>query len=668
METPGAPGGIAIIGLSGRYPQADSLQAFWQNLIEGRNCIGEVPAARWDHSRYFDPVKGKPGKAYSKWGGFISGIDEFDPVFFRISPAEAERMDPQERLFLQAAYASIEDAGYTAPTLCDGARVGVYVGVMNSLYCRQSTNWSIANRVSYLLDLHGPSMAVDTACSSSLTAIHQAVEALRSGTCGCAIAGGVNLIVDPIQYTNLSAMTMLSSDDCCRSFGERSDGFVDGEGVGAVVLKPLDCAISANDHIYGVILASAINCGGKTNGYTVPNPNAQCELVCAALAQGQIDPRTISYIEAHGTGTALGDPIEVAGLTQAFARMTQGLPPQAGPARQYCAIGSVKSNIGHLESAAGMAGLTKVLLQMQHGMLAPSLHSRVLNPNIDFARTPFHVQQAAAEWRRPIVTTSAGEREHPRRAGISSFGAGGANAHLIIEEYVAPMRRSAAVVGTSATRPVLVVLSARTEQSLLQRAVLLLDYLDRAAPTTDDLLNIAYTMQVGREAFEHRAAFVAHSVEQLRDGLRNFRAADALDTEGRHYGDVKQHQELLASLTADPGFDAIVQSWLRLGKFDRVLDLWVKGLSLDWPALYGAAGPWAGSSPWRVSLPTYPFARTRCWLRGPGTGPEPAGVEEASGRVVDIGLSDTLDAVMAGRLEIAVAAERARSILQRRAG
>nr|ADN68478.1 SorC [Sorangium cellulosum] len=591
---------IAIIGMSGRYPQARTVEQLWDNLLAGKSCITEVPNDRWDHRLYFDPEKGRPGKSYSKWGGFLDAIDRFDPLFFRISPAEAERIDPQERLFLQEAYACIEDAGYTPATLCGSRRVGVYVGVMNSTYFRHATYWSIANRVSYVCDFQGPSMAVDTACSSSLTAIHLAIEALHSGSCDVAIAGGVHLIVDPVQLTNLSEMNMLSSDDRCKAFGARADGFVDGEGVGAIVLKPLRRAVADGDHVYGVIRGSLLNAGGKTHGYTVPNPTAQANLIEAALRRANVDPRTISYVEAHGTGTELGDPIEIAGLTQAFASWTGDL--------QYCAIGSLKSNVGHLESAAGIAAVTKVLLQMQHRTLVPSLHSQELNPHIDFARTPFKVQQHPEEWRRPVVEMDGRQQEYPRIAGISSFGAGGSNAHLIVEEYCA-----AEPVGTPATertpeRPALIVLSAKSEERLRAYATELRAHLARHAYSDRDLEDIAYTLQVGREAMDHRLAFTATRIQELEDKLQGYLEgrAERGEIDEFYAGQVKRGNEMLALFTGDEELQEAVRKWVDRGKYSKLLELWVNGLSFDWSLLSSSRGR-------RLSLPTYPFAGERYW-------------------------------------------------------
>jgi acyl transferase domain-containing protein/aryl carrier-like protein len=586
---------IAIIGLSGRYPKARDVNEFWENLKAGRDCITEVPAERWDHGRYFDAEKGKPGKTCSRWGGFIDGVDRFDPMFFKLSPREADTMDPQERLFLQEAWASIEDAGYTPPTLSDGRRVGVFVGVMNGHYPTGVRHWSVANRVSSLLDFSGPSLAVDTACSSSLTALHLACQSLRAGECEVAIAGGVNLIVDPKHVLGLSAMNMLSSGPACKPFGDGADGFVDGEAVGAVVLKPLARAIADQDQVYGVIKATMVNAGGRTHGYTVPNPNAQAQLVLDALARAQVHPRAISCIEAHGTGTALGDPIEIAGLAKAFGQHT--------PDKQFCAIGSVKSNIGHAESAAGIAGLTKVLLQMKHRLLVPSLHAQVLNPHIAFEDTPFVVQRELAEWKRPLLQVDGRQQELPRLAGVSSFGAGGANAHVLIEEHEAPPRPPAGAT----LQPAMVVLSARTEDALRQQVLRLLAWL--AAQPGVALDELAYTLQVGREAMEERLAVVADSVQQLQGRLQAQLRGEPVQQLYR--GQARRHKELLSLLDGDEDMAQLVSAWASKGRYDKLLELWAKGHAVDWSALHG------GRVPRRISLPTYPFARQRCWFDVP---------------------------------------------------
>ena len=595
---------IAIIGLSGRYPGANNVNEYWRNLSEGRSCITQIPKERWDWREYYHEEKGRSGSIYTKWGGFITDVDKFDPLFFQISPKEAEGMDPQERLFIEEAYASIEDAGYTPATLCHSRRVGVFVGVMNAYYPTGASFWSAANRISYLMNFQGPSMAVDTACSSSLTAVHLALESLSNGTSDCALAGGVNLIIDPRHYLRLTGNRMLSAGNECKAFGDGADGIVDGEGVGAVILKPLTRAIADGDHIYGILKASMVNAGGKTNGYTVPNPAAQKEVIRAALEKSGVNARTISYLEAHGTGTSLGDPIEISGLTKAFQEYTQD--------KQFCAIGSVKPNIGHCESAAGIAGLTKVLLQLKNRQIAPSLHSEVLNSNIDFPNTPFVVQQELTEWKRPVVTIDGVTREYPRIAGISSFGAGGSNAHIVIEEYNLESQEQTAITVTP-QQPALIILSAKDEERLKEQAQRLLAEIREHQFSDADLVNsrfladMAYTLQVGREAMEERLGVITGSIEELAGKLAAFLAGQS-GIEDLYRGRVKGNQEALTVFTADEDLQKAVESWVNKGKYSKLLDLWTKGLVFDWNRIYGE------TKPRRVSLPTYPFAKERYWF------------------------------------------------------
>ena len=455
---------IAVIGLSGRYPMADNLQEFWNNLSQGKDCITEIPEHRWNHARFYDKEKGKPGKTYSKWGGFVNNIEMFDPMFFKIPPIEAEFLDPHERIFLETVWEALEDSGYTPESLKE-EKVGVFAGVMYALYQLYQTKQyggtmngrssfsSIANRISYIFDFKGPSIALDTMCSSALTALSLACESIHNGTSTMAVAGGVNFSLHPSKYVQLSQGGFLSTDGRCRTFGEGGDGYVPGEGCGAVIVKELERAVLDGDHIYGIIRGIQVNAGGKTSGYTVPNLNAQRELIKETLKQSEINPETISSIEAHGTGTALGDPIEVEALTQAYS--TYGVP------KQYCSIGSLKSNIGHLEAASGIAALTKVLLEMKYKKLVPSLHSEKLNPFIPFSETPFFVQHKLEEWKQPVIHG----KQIPRRAAISAFGAGGSNAHVIIEEYEA--EETAAL---KERKDYLFVLSAKNETRLREYA------------------------------------------------------------------------------------------------------------------------------------------------------------------------------------------------------
>ncbi|MEA2464497.1 MAG: polyketide synthase PksL, partial [Acidobacteriota bacterium] len=599
---------IAIIGLSGRYPEAVDLQAYWTNLRDGKDCVVEVPKERWDWREYYSEDRSEGGRHYSKWGGFIAGVDEFDPLFFNISRKEAKFIDPQERLFLQHAWMAVEDAGYTRAGLqvANGqdlpGQAGVYVGVMYSEYqlfgaeaSLQGNRMgvagsaaSIANRVSYALNLHGPSMTLDTMCSSSLTAIHLACQDLKLGRTSLAIAGGVNVTIHPNKYLVLSAGQFISGDGHCQSFGEGGDGYIPGEGVGVVVLKRLSEAKRDGDHIYGIVRGSALNHGGKTNGYTVPNPQAQATVISRALAESKIDPRHISYVEAHGTGTKLGDPIEIAALSKAFQLHAQ----EAGG----CLIGSAKSNIGHCESAAGIAGLTKVLLQMQHRQIVPSLHSAQLNPHIDFEATPFVVNQTLRDWDQPVVDG----RVLPRIAGISSFGAGGSNAHILVEEYQAPVRERLAAGNVA------ILLSARTAEQLQQKARDLLAFV-QGLSSGIDLAAMAHTLQVGREAMEERLGLVVSTADGLVQKLGAYVAGDET-IEDVYAGKVRRNGESLAAFSTDADLQQTVEKWIAQEKLSKLLDLWVKGLDLDWSKLYGEV------KPPRISLPTYPFARERCWI------------------------------------------------------
>ncbi|MCP5002672.1 MAG: SDR family NAD(P)-dependent oxidoreductase, partial [Planctomycetes bacterium] len=641
---------IAIIGVSGIYPHASNLEQYWHNLKTGKNCVTEIPPDRWTLEGFYCPDAQQAvarGKSYSKWGGFVDQFAEFDPLFFNISPREAMNMDPQERLFLQVSWNALEDAGCTRSILKEKyqRRVGVFAGITKTgyeLYGPELWNQgekifprtsfsSLANRLSYFLDVNGPSMPIDTMCSSSLTAIHEACEHILRGECDLALAGGVNLYLHPANYIELCAGKMLSQDGLCRSFGEGGTGFVPGEGAGVVLLKPLYAAIRDQDVIHAVIRATDVNHGGKTNGYTVPNPRAQAELIHSTLAKAGIRAGNISYIEAHGTGTSLGDPVEIEGLSQAFQQYTRDVG--------FCRIGSAKSNIGHLEAAAGIAGLTKIILQMKNGEIVPSLHSRTLNPNIAFEKTPFIVNQELTPWKRPKLEG----RETPRLSGISSFGAGGANAHVILEEYIGKGRDTDAVIEVQKKDPVIIVLSARTNEQLEERVSDLIRFLrsfrhlsvkpdnygdigrldikthmgDKeekepsakfTAPIHDVCLqSLAYTLQTGREAMEERVGFIVTSIKELEEKLEDYISGnqEAVDT---YTGQVKRNKDTLSVFSADVELQEAVEKWIVRKKLPQILNLWAKGLVFDWNRLY------SDSKPKRISLPTYPFAKERYWI------------------------------------------------------
>ncbi|PJN35791.1 polyketide synthase [Streptomyces sp. CB02959] len=604
---------IAIIGLSGRYPGAADPEQFWDNLTAGRDGIREID--RWPLEGFFEPDRNTAvanGRSYSKWGGFLDDFAAFDPRFFGIAPRDAYAMDPQERLFVQAAWEVLEDAGYPRARLADrhGHRVGVFAGVTKVGHARHGVGRlpsgelvvpglsfaSLSARASYLLDLRGPSLTLDTMCSASLTAVHEACAQLRSGACEVAIAGGVNLYTHPLDYVELCRSGMLSPDRRCPSFGAGGHGFVPGEGVGCVLLKPLWRAEADGDRILAVIRGSSVNHGGRTTGYTVPSPVAQAALVREALDRAGVSARQIGCVEAHGTGTELGDPIEITGLTKAFEQDTAD--------RQYCAIGSVKSGIGHLEAAAGVAGLTKVVLQLGHRQLVPSLHADEPNPNIDFASTPFRLQRELSPW----------HSEGPRIAAVSSFGAGGSNAHVIVEEY--PVQPTD---GTADSAAQVVVLSARTPEQLTASVDRLAGFLDRHPDT--DLADLAFTLQVGREAMAERYAVAVSSIAELRSSLAAGRG---------HRGAVEATGGLLAELTGDSDLqELLVERWLAAGKLSKVAALWASGAQVDWERLH------QGARRRVVSLPTYPFATERFWIgdlarpeSAPAAGAVPAPVPE----------------------------------------
>lgn len=432
-------GAIAVVGMAGRYPGAADLGEFWRNLASGRDCIGPVPVERWRSSDHFDPdpSRSPEGSLYLERGGFLADPFRFDEGFFRMSPHEAVLTDPQERLFLEVAWEALEDAGATPSSLrrrlgLPGERpvpVGVFVGCSSSTWGYRAQEfqggkgevppaslWSIANRVSWVFDFSGPSMPVDTACSSSLVALHLACESLRRGEVPVALVGGVNLYMHQSKWIALSQARMLSPTGKCSFMGAGADGFVPGEGVGALVLKRLEDAVADGDRVHGVVLATAVNHGGRTHGFTVPNPAAQARLIRDGIREAGIEARSVTYHEAHGTGTRLGDPIELSGLDEAFDSL--------GSRPDICRIGSVKSNIGHLEAAAGLASVTKVLLQMRHRTLVPTLHASPENPDLPATSTRFV----------PVDHLDAWRSRGARIAGVSSFGAGGANAFCLLQE------------------------------------------------------------------------------------------------------------------------------------------------------------------------------------------------------------------------------------------
>lgn len=519
---------IAIIGLGCRFPSARNPEEFWQLMCNGVDAITEVPADRWDVDALYDPSPGSRGKMNTRWGGFLEQVDQFDPEFFGIAPREATYIDPQQRLLLEIAWEALEDAGQVAEYLAR-TNTGVFIGISSNDYHQRlhkgglgeinaymgtGNAFSIAaNRLSYMFDFRGPSMAIDTACSSSLVAVHLACQSLRSGESNLALAGGVNLLLSPELTIIFSQAQMMAADGRCKTFDAKANGYVRGEGCGIVVLKRLSDALKDSDNILALIRGSAINQDGRSNGLTAPNGPSQEALIRQALANAGVAPAQIGYVEAHGTGTSLGDPIEAEALG---AVLSTGRPQGL-----RCALGSVKTNIGHLEAAAGIAGLIKVALSLQHRQIPPNLHFQTPNPYIPFDKLPLQVQQTLEPW--PETAGSA-------LAGVSSFGFGGANAHMILEEapQMPEVERSRGEFCPSAY---LLPLSARSPEALRSVARAYQKFL-APAPTSStavSLQDICYTASVRRTHHDHRLSLVFHNREELTQCLEAF-----LQKEARH--------------------------------------------------------------------------------------------------------------------------------------
>ncbi|MCX5214357.1 SDR family NAD(P)-dependent oxidoreductase [Kitasatospora sp. NBC_00240] len=618
---------IAVVGLAGRYPGAKDLDELWENLLAGRDCVTEVPEDRWDHSLYYDPEQSRPDRTATKWGGFIDGVADFDPLFFHVSPREAAIMDPQTRLFLECVWNLLEGTGYTRDRLrtAYGSRVGVYVGAMYQQYQLLSSDIvhesitsvmsysAVANRVSHFFDLQGPSLAVDTTCSSSLVAIHMACEELRRGTCELMIAGGVNLTLHPKKFLGLSLTGLTGSGPDSRAFLD-GDGFLPAEGVGAVLLKPLSRAVADGDEILAVIRSSATNHKGRTNGPMVPSPDRQAELIEENLERAGIHPRTVGHVEASANGSQLGDAIEFAALRKVFGRHTRD--------EGFCALGTVKSTFGNAEAASGIAQLSKVALQLKHRKLLPFVGEGRLNPGVEPAGTAFFLPPAVQPWHRPVVDLDGQEREYPRRATISAFGAGGSNAHLVVEEYV-PEQIVAGGYQDDADgyqedrAPQVVVLSARNEDRLKAVAGRLLEFV--GAQPELSLADLAHTLQSGREAMDARLALVAGSVPELVEGLGHYLGGAAGQAPVPLFtGDARRDDSDLGALLSGRVGDAVVRELLAENRPENVALFWARGGSVPWEAV-----PREGRAPRMLrTLPTYPFDRKRHWVT-PGRPPAP---------------------------------------------
>lgn len=618
---------VAIIGMSCHFPGgATDTDKFWEKLVGQVNCITPIPANRKQFAQGQKNNDGTSNNAFPNWGGFLNDVDTFDAGFFGISPVEANSMDPQQRKVLEMTWSVIESGGYNPRQLLN-KNVGLFIGAHNSdylelilaqpalsemygAYLDSGVHMSmIANRVSRWFDFNGPSEVVNTACSSSLVAVHHAVESIVKGDCSLAVAGGINLILSPRIYKAAHSAGMLSTDGSCKSFDQKANGFVRAEGYGAVLLKSYEQAKIDNDSIYGVIKSAVINHDGKSDSLRAPNLESQTRLIKSAYKSAEVAPDSVSYIETHGTGTPLGDPIEIEALKEAFKALAEKLP------HQYCGLGTVKTNIGHCESAAGIAGLIKVILSMENKILPGILHFNKLNNAISLKNSPFYVVEKNQEWKR---LKGADGDYVPLRAGISSFGFGGVNAHLVLEEP--PVDKTETKARNTDQKPTsnqkqLILLSAKSDKQLHIVANNLYRYLLRLESKKDQeketneastLKNIAYTLQVGRHAMKERIAFVVETKLELQQML-------SLVLEGKpinlnyYRGTIDKEFELV-QWRSDEGLKAAVNRWLNLNEIKKLAIFWVRGLDPTWQTMYNR------ELPKRISLPTYPFAKNSYWL------------------------------------------------------
>lgn len=507
---------IAIIGMSCRFPGgADSPDALWQLLAQGADTVTEIGADRWPINDYYHPQRETRGKMVSRWGSHLTDLDQFDAAFFGISPREAAQLDPRQRLLLEGAWEALEDAGIPADSLA-GSHTGVFIGVLQDDYGERvfddytivnaysgsgTANAPVANRISYFFDFHGPSLVIDTACSGSLVAIHQACHSLRSGETTVALAGGVNIILEPDSDLFMSQAGIISEDGRCKTFDSRANGIVRAEGMGLLVLKPLSQALVDGDRVHAVIRGSAVNHDGRSNGLMAPNGQAQEQLLCAAQANAGVQPPQMQYIEAHGTATKLGDPIEVAAIGTVLSDY---------PTHTYCALGSIKSNIGHAEAAAGIAGVIKVVMAMKKGQLPPNLHFHEPNPLIPFDRLPLRVQEMLGPWPRP---------DQPLIAGVSGFGFSGTNGHVILEAAATAVSPPKAPIPSSALPLVLLPLSAKTPTALRQLAQRYQTYLQKNG---SDLIAVSSAAALRRSHLPQRLALVGDTQAALLTQLQAF--------------------------------------------------------------------------------------------------------------------------------------------------
>ncbi len=636
---------IAIVGIGCRFPGADNPEEFWQLLQNGKDAIVETPAERWDKSDYYAQKPNTPGKICTTYGGFVPHLKEFDASFFRIAPREAVSLDPQQRLLLEVSWEALENAAIPADKV-RGSQTGVFIGVSAIDYWHQllsrnkteidaylttgNTHSLASGRISHFFDFTSTSISLDTACSSSLVAVHLAIKSLRDRECNMALAGGVNRLISPKVSINFSQAKMLSSDGRCKTFDAGANGFVRSEGCGIVVLKRLSDAIADGDNIRAILLGSATNQDGRTSSITTPNSLSQQAVIEQALANSKVEPSQISYLETHGTGTSLGDAIELEALSKVFQDNEQLI------------LGAVKTNIGHLESAAGIASLIKTVLALENQFIPPNLHLNQPNSNVEWQNLPFKLPEKPINWNKST---------QPRIAGVSSFGFSGTNAHVVVKEADVLVREDGEMErkGDGEKDLQLFTLSARNQKALFQLAA---DYISYLELHPDVLIeDICYTVNVGRSHFNHRIALIVTSVAELQAKLVQYTTQETTSELWQSKANLNQKpklalivsaqvsselKKLAESLIENPFVSSdtanvywqidnlqtipnnnqkiIILSQIKpdLNNWQIIISglaqLYVLGVNINWKALS------KNCSGKKISLPTYPFQRQSYWL------------------------------------------------------
>jgi polyketide synthase PksN len=595
---------IAIIGMSGRFPGARNIEELWTILATGQDMVREIPLERFDWRQFYS-ASAEPGKTNCKWSGCVPGVSEFEPLFFEIYPKEAESMDPRQRLLLQEAWKALEDAGYGSEQI-RSEKIGMFVGVEQGDYqfivkgeggVTSNNNAILASRLAYFLNLNGPVMAIDTACSSGLVAAHQAILSLWNGDCDTAIVAGVNLMLTPGPYIGMSQAGMLSKDGKCYAFDKRANGMVPGEAVAVVIIKRLSRAQADGDPIYAIIRGSGVNYDGKTNGITAPSGVSQTKLLKTIYDQYQINPEEIEYIVTHGTGTKLGDPIEINALYDVFKDYTQK--------QNYCALTSTKTNFGHTLAASGLVSLISLVQALRYETIPASLHCEQENDYINWKQSPFYVNKANRPW--PGAAGGAGGRV--RIGAVSAFGMSGTNAHMVVQSYSKEEKGSF----RDQAPYYLLAISAKTPEALAEKVTNMIEVLQNQVMYSYDLSQISYTLLEGRQHFQYRCAAVIQDRENAIYLLKQIKSNEKVPNLFKG--------KVPLDFSGQKGFEQFALDLLNQSvsfhenspKYQEMLsvlaDLYCQGYDLDWKLLFG------GVKQQRVHLPTYPFSRECYWVR-----------------------------------------------------